>query len=699
MMAPALGLRAHLVALILAVLLPSLALGAATAWHMAGNYRAASEERLSATVGAMALAVDRELEARSAALGVLAASPLLDKPDGDLGAFGTQARRVAEAIGSLIVLIGPDLHIRTHTGRPLGMPLPAINAAETARVALATGRPVVSDLITGSVSGTPLAAVVIPVQRDGRSVALLATPLGAPRLLTLLATPGVLSGDAFATLSDSRNIVVARSRASQEFMGRPVPDWFTQASAGRDAGIVEGTALEGQAVILAFRRLASAPGWTVTIALPLAAHRASWQRPLLALAAGGTATFLAALAAAAWLGRRILRPVRVLTRQAEAVAASGGDAHVGGDEPAGIAEFERLRLSMQRADTVLRDRAAEIAAGEARLRAVVETAADAIVVMSETGIIQSFNRAAESIFGYAEAEVIGRNLSSLMPTEHAEQHDGYLATYRRTGEKRMIGVRREVEGRRRDGALVPLDLAIAEWRDAGGRRFFTGIMRDISARKADEVRRTLLAREVDHRAKNALAVVQSVIRLTPRDQPENFATSVEARVAALARVHSLLATGGWSGADLRTVAERELAPYTPMARGRGAAVSLDGPPVVLAPIAVQPLAMVLHELATNAAKHGALSTPDGRVEVRWRAGRRAGEDGLLRLRWAESGGPEVRGAPARRGFGIRVIETTIRGQLGGSVEPRWEPTGHVVETAIPLSRAVGAAAAASVVAG
>jgi two-component sensor histidine kinase len=128
----------------------------------------------------------------------------------------------------------------------------------------------------------------------------------------------------------------------------------------------------------------------------------------------------------------------------------------------------------------------------------------------------------------------------------------------------------------------------------------------------------------------------------------------------------------------------------------GPTVSLDGPPVALAPSAVQPLAMVLHELATNAAKHGALSTPGGRVEVRWTVGRRKGEDGLLRLRWAEAGGPPVAGPPARRGFGTRVVEATVGGQLGGSVERRWEPAGLAVEIAVPVARILaGAEATAS----
>jgi hypothetical protein len=98
--------------------------------------------------------------------------------------------------------------------------------------------------------------------------------------------------------------------------------------------------------------------------------------------------------------------------------------------------------------------------------------------------------------------------------------------------------------------------------------------------------------------------------------------------------------------------------------------------------------MVLHELATNAAKHGSLSAPGGRVEVRWRAGDRAEDNGMLRLRWTEAGGPPVAGAPARRGFGTRVVEATVRGQLGGTVERRWEPSGLVVEVAVPLARLV-----------
>ena len=120
----------------------------------------------------------------------------------------------------------------------------------------------------------------------------------------------------------------------------------------------------------------------------------------------------------------------------------------------------------------------------------------------------------------------------------------------------------------------------------------------------------------------------------------------------------------------------ELAPFL-----AGQSAELDGPPVVLPPGTAQPLAMAVHELATNAAKHGALSIPDGRVSVSWRV-----EDGTLRLCWAEAGGPPLAGPPSRRGFGSRVLESTVRGQLGGALSLTWARTGLVCQIEVPFRR-------------
>lgn len=209
-----------------------------------------------------------------------------------------------------------------------------------------------------------------------------------------------------------------------------------------------------------------------------------------------------------------------------------------------------------------------------------------------------------------------------------------------------------------------------------------GSMLDITDRREAEERQALMASELDHRAKNALSVVQAALRLTPRQDVEDYARAVEGRVAALARAHSVLAEGRWQGAPLRAVVEAELATFVGAAQGEPPAV-LDGPPIRLRPAAVQALSMALHELATNATKYGALSRPGGRLRVGWCLDRAAGR---LMLRWKERGGPPLAGPPARRGFGARVLEATVTSQLGGTVERRWEAAGLACELCLPLAR-------------
>jgi len=206
-------------------------------------------------------------------------------------------------------------------------------------------------------------------------------------------------------------------------------------------------------------------------------------------------------------------------------------------------------------------------------------------------------------------------------------------------------------------------------------RVMVGVTLDITERRRTEERIVLLAREVDHRAKNALAVVQAALRLTPRTDVDRYAQAVEGRVSALARAQTLLAEDQWSGAELRALVEGELLPFL----GTDQHAELDGPPVVLPPGATQPIAMCLHELATNGVKHGGLSAPTGRVSVSWRV-----EDKVLFLRWAEQGGPALVASPARPGFGSRVLDGTIRGQLGGTVARTWLGTGLVCDLEVPL---------------
>lgn len=204
-----------------------------------------------------------------------------------------------------------------------------------------------------------------------------------------------------------------------------------------------------------------------------------------------------------------------------------------------------------------------------------------------------------------------------------------------------------------------------------------GVTVDITDRKNAEDRQEFLIREVDHRARNALAVVQSIVRLTHAKSKEAYMAAVEGRITALARAHMLLSDRRWAGASLGTLLDEELSPY----RSNKSHISVSGPDTTLQPAAAQIMALTLHELATNAAKFGALSLPSGHVRLEW-----AHKNGRLVLAWDETGGPPVE-APKSDGFGIRAIKASIDRQLDGRTSFDWRRDGLHFNMSIPLGPA------------
>lgn len=208
-----------------------------------------------------------------------------------------------------------------------------------------------------------------------------------------------------------------------------------------------------------------------------------------------------------------------------------------------------------------------------------------------------------------------------------------------------------------------------------------------TAALAESERRTrLLAAEVDHRAKNLMAVIQSLMRMTKAKRIEDYVSALQDRISSLARTHSLLSDSEWEGADLMRLLSEELAPYAGLDSPR---VRLHGPAVVMDLQGAQLMGMVFHELATNAAKYGALSSPEGRVEIGWHVA-----DGRLYLEWKEIGGPPVRKPPAQ-GFGTRLITRSLDDQLRGEVRFDWRQEGLCVAMSAPLDRLVMARKPAS----
>jgi two-component sensor histidine kinase/CheY-like chemotaxis protein len=203
----------------------------------------------------------------------------------------------------------------------------------------------------------------------------------------------------------------------------------------------------------------------------------------------------------------------------------------------------------------------------------------------------------------------------------------------------------------------------------------SGVTVDITDRKSAEDRQTLLVREVDHRARNALAVVQSIIRLTRAESKEAYIAAVEGRITALSRAHVLLSQSRWQGANLSRILDEELAPYR---RSEAEKIVASGPEVFLEPATAQILALALHELATNAAKYGALSSTFGRVTLSWELG-----TSCLVLQWVENGGPTVQ-PPCSEGYGTRVIGASVERQLDGCATFDWHPDGLRFTMSIPL---------------
>ncbi len=209
----------------------------------------------------------------------------------------------------------------------------------------------------------------------------------------------------------------------------------------------------------------------------------------------------------------------------------------------------------------------------------------------------------------------------------------------------------------------------------------SGVTIDVTERKEAEQRQDLLAREVDHRARNALAVVQSIVRLTRASSVGDYVAAVEGRIKALARAHALLSDSRWHSADLGALVAEELAPYRV---GEAEKVEVIGPNVSLPPHMAQGLALALHELATNAAKHGALSSMLGKVSLNWQL-----RPDLLVLKWVESGGPPI-APPSARSFGLKVIRASIENQLGGKAAFDWAAQGMQCMLSIPLRDVAGA---------
>jgi PAS domain S-box-containing protein len=310
---------------------------------------------------------------------------------------------------------------------------------------------------------------------------------------------------------------------------------------------------------------------------------------------------------------------------------------------------------------------------EQRLRwlaSIVESSDDVIVSKDLDGIISSWNNGAERVFGYSAREAIGQPITIVIPQDRQSEEREILTRIRRGERIDHFDTVRQ----RKDGSLVNVSLTVSPVKDANGKIVGASkIARDVTEQKRNQELIATLAREAEHRSKNLLSNALAVVNLSQSNSSEELKQTILGRIGALANVCSLFVATRWIGAELSAIATQELSPYSGMRRDR---VVIDGPQLLLEPGVAQAIAVTLHELATNAAKYGVLSQPDGQLHLQW-------SDVVgsqLCLRWTESGGPTVE-EPTRAGVGTRIIEAMM-GQLKGNAHFDWRKDGLVCDIAL-----------------
>jgi PAS domain S-box-containing protein len=328
-----------------------------------------------------------------------------------------------------------------------------------------------------------------------------------------------------------------------------------------------------------------------------------------------------------------------------------------------VLEVNRDITEKKQTELALQDRDERLG----RIASIIEFTDDAIVSKNLDGIITSWNKAAERIFGYTAQEAVGQPITIIIPQDRQDEERTILTRIRR-GERIDHF---ETVRQRKHGGLISVSLTISPVKNADGKIVGASkIARDITELKSSHDQIATLAREAEHRSKNLLANVQAMVNLSQAETVSDLKKAIEGRIQALANVHSLFVSTRWIGAELCTIARQELAPYSERGEKR---VRIDGPEVLLEPNAAQAIAVTLHELATNAAKYGALSVANGEIELKWSHR----TEGRLEFRWTETSGPPVR-APTRTGFGSRIVEQVIA-QLKGNTRFDWRPEGLVCD--------------------
>jgi PAS domain S-box-containing protein len=605
--------------------------------------------------------VDREIVSEIEKLQALAVSPSLRQ--GDFAAF----QRLAEALlafrqGGNIMLVDRNMQQLANTRVPFGKPLEKAANPELLERALATGEPQINSLFSETETQQPVLGIIVPVQIDGENLYALVRPVDQRALARLIAPRGRHSG-LHVAISDAMHRVIVQSEQEDAFVRKPLlaPPWHCP----RPGDVFEFTESAGRPLMGAYV-CSDLTSWQTTVwepkALLDAPVRALWWTIALIVALA----FTLVVALALWLSRIVAHSVDQAARAAIALG-KGGPLMPDGTP---VAEVNTLMAELQRTAAKRQAAELELQASKDRLQLAFDATQLGWWQHDALRNVGSGDTRFKEIFDLTTDEISTEDLMKRMHPDDAERF--WANRQAALDSANPTPYVHEFRIRRRNGKVRWVEAyGLAYHEGAGPKRRVVslgGTVQDITERKEREEKEHFLMREINHRAKNMLSVVDAIAHQTVTRNPEDFIERFSERIQALSANQDLLVLSEWSGVDIADLVHAQLGHFADLI---GSRIAVRGPKRRLNPPSAQAVGLALHELAANAGKYGALSTDSGRIDICW------GIDGdALIMSWTERGGPLV-SAPKQRGFGTVVMEAMTARSLNGTVQLEYAPSGVI----------------------
>lgn len=646
------------------LIVPSIVANGLLLDRQAGLQRQDIERRVEQVASDLVDGIDRDLALMEAMVALMAASP--DLAAGRLEQFHVWATQILQPLGLHVLYRDLDGQQRLNTRVSFGTALPREILPEIDAAVRATLKPYVSDMLVGAVRRNFVVTVTAPVLADGALRGFLHFSVNPERMRDLMKGQN-LPPEWNTILVDRKGIVIARLHKHDEFVGTPLP---SSLRANVDGAVVRSVNLEG-VEMLRGSRLSPVSGWMVAVGVPMSTVRAQFVANLWSIAGAGVFLGLLALVLAVMVARVIAGPIKQIAGFATAVIANG-DVTPPLSSP--VREANEVAAAFRLASERLSARTRELRETLARFNAALY-GADIVVFVQ--GLDRRITWISESA-GYRARNFIGKREEDLV--DGVEERAGAIALREKvfaTGEPQegelTTGVGEQARNFRQRLQAV---------RDGNGDIVgVLGVSVEVTTLRREQARNAMLVRELAHRSKNLLAVVQAIASETLRSAgPGEFMDRFGARLQALALLQDLVVSGTRGGVELGQLVRRQLAPFVEP----GKRLEIAGPEVRLRSEAANMLGMALHELATNATKYGCLSVPEGAVLIAWRLEPDTDGAQRFRLTWRESGGPPVV-QPVSGGFGSRVVIDMTAATLGGRVSLDYLPEGVVWQVDAPAT--------------